>query len=226
MNHVVFFDFDSTLNIKESFDAVIHYAFSKHPDNTEMIHEIERITALGMEGKLAFTESLERRFKALPLTKNDFDHVGMELVNFITPGMPEIIDWLATHSIPVYVVSGGFYECVHPSATRLQIPETHVFTNHMRYDGAGNAIEIDKTSLLYTDHGKAPVVNEVMKKYKDTQALLIGDGMNDYRAYMEGAVQHFIGFGGNVSRNVVREHAPHFAKDTGHLFALLKEIIA
>ncbi len=221
MPPVVFFDFASTLNTQESFDTVIHHVFKKHPDNSDMIRDIEHITALGMEGKIPFTESLERRFAALPLTKQDFIEVGMELTHHTTPGMPEILVWLQSEQVPVYVVSGGFWECITPSTEALSIPETSVYTNRMLFDETGRATAIDHSTLLYTDHGKAPVIQEVMSTHPNTTAILVGDGMNDYRAYAEGAVRTFIGFGANVERAIVKEHAPFFAHTSSELRGIL-----
>ena len=56
---------------------VIHY--KREPKKEEIINEIIEITNLGIDGKISFTESLERRIKLLNAKKSDLPVLIKEL---------------------------------------------------------------------------------------------------------------------------------------------------
>src|SRR6185436_4273357 len=96
-------------------------------------------------------------------------------------------------------------------------------TNRFIYNTDSTVKAIDTTSLLYTDTGKTPVLQAMKPTYPGEKFVIIGDGMNDYRAYESGAADLFIGFGGNVVREPVKAKAPHFAHSAEELLDILKK---
>ncbi len=218
LNHL-FFDFDSTIITKESLDEVISFALRKNPNRQNIMRNIEDITRTGMEGNLPFTLSLKKRISVVPLTKTDFQTVGNELANHVTEGFSELINEIETKKIAIcYIVSGGFFDSILPTAKLLSIPKTRVFTNHCLYDENGKVVSIDNEQPCFSDKGKTDVIEYIKKTYKITgNTCLVGDGANDLSAYQAGVVDHFCGFTGNQKRKIITENSPHLANSAKDL---------
>jgi HAD superfamily phosphoserine phosphatase-like hydrolase len=221
----VFFDFDSTIVSKETLDDAISRALYAHPERERIVREIEKITRLGMEGKLDFTESVRRRLGVVPLTKTHLEETGAGMKDALTPGIEEVFDWLREREHPTYIVSGGFEECVLPVAEHLEILPERVLTNRFTFSPDGVVTGVDESSLLWTSEGKTPALRSLRAQHPDETFIMVGDGMNDYRAYESGAADHFIGFGGHVVRQAVKERAPHFAHSVGALWEFLRSTL-
>ena len=64
MNYFII-DFDSTFIKNESLDILFEIS---DPNNNDKIREIKKITDLGMNGHISFSESLKRRIKSVSYT--------------------------------------------------------------------------------------------------------------------------------------------------------------
>lgn len=222
----VFFDFDSTVVSKETLDDAIARALHAHPERKRIVREIEDVTRLGMEGKLDFTESVRRRLEVVPLTRAHLEETGTAMKDALTPGIEDVFDWLREQNHPTYIVSGGFEECIAPVAEQLEIPKDRRLSNRFVFSPDGLVTGVDEASLLWTSEGKTPALRTMRANHSEEPLIMIGDGMNDYRAYESGAADHFIGFGGHVVRQPVKDKAPHFAHSTAELWDLLKKLIS
>lgn len=220
----VFFDFDSTVITKESFDEIILHRLSSHENKEKLKKQIELITNQGMEGSIPFTESLRQRFEVVPLTKNDFTDMGNELTKYITEGFRELFKYLKDINIKIYIVSGGFEDSVLPTAKLLGVTPDNVFCNTCNYDSLGNALEIEKDNPCYTNDGKAPVITHIKKIHNLTESTcMIGDGSNDLNAYASNTVEYFCGFTGNVARKIIIDNAPNTAQTASELKSFISE---
>lgn len=222
---VVCFDFDSTIITKETLDEAIVRTRRFHADSEVMISEIAEITMLAMEGAIDFTESVRRRIAGVSLTKQLLEETGVAMLEHITPGMEHVFTWLAEKGEPVCVVSGGFRECVLPVSEKLGIPHERTYTNRFLYDEIGNVIDIDESSLLWTNEGKGPALRAERTEHPGEMFVLIGDGMNDYRAFESGAADVFCGFGANVRRETVAMRAEHFVTSSADLLTFLQKTL-
>lgn len=213
-----FFDFDSTLVTKESLDMVIEYALAEAENKDELVAKVNKITDLGMEGKLNFIDSLVERFAVVPLSRTHFEHVGAELLTHITPGMTELFAEMKEKGVSAFIISGGFRESILPVAAQLDVAENRVFTNTVVYDVDGAVTKIDTDNVCYTDEGKAPVIEHITKIFDLTgELVMVGDGSNDLKSYELGAAIDFCGFVANAKRDVIVERAPHVAHTTEEL---------
>ncbi len=220
---VIFFDFDSTVITKETLDEVIASALKNHPDRDELVANVETITRLGMEGKLDFKESVSRRLKVVPISKSLLEETGRAMLVEVTPGMPEVFEWLRSADHTIYIASGGFEECILPVARTLHIPYERILANRPRFGPDELVCGVDETSLLWTNEGKGPVLRSIKQQCNDAQPFfIVGDGMNDYRAYESGAADIFCGFGANVRRESVVKNAPHFFDSSDELLQFFK----
>lgn len=197
---------------------VIATALAGAPNQAELVAKVEAITNLGMEGKLAFTESLQQRFAVVPLHKTHFETVGSELCEKLTEGMADLFAWLRQEDISTFIISGGFKESILPVAEKLGLDSEHVFANTVVLDDAGNVFGIDTDNVCYTDQGKAPVIEHIKNQYGlSGPVCMIGDGANDLKAYELGVADYFCGFTANVERTVIKEQAPVTADSVSEL---------
>ena len=219
---VVCFDFDSTVVKRETLDDAIAEALAKHPEKERLVQEVERLTRLGMEGKMKFVESVRRRLEVVPLSKQLLEECGRAMLQEISDGIPELFEWLRSRKHDIHIVSGGFIENIAPVAEMLGIPEDRRHTNRFIYFPDGSVYGLDEGSLLLTNEGKTPVLRALRKQYPREIFVMVGDGMNDYRAYESGAADIFCGFGANVVREPVKAKAPHFFHTAQELSAFLE----
>lgn len=221
----IFFDFDSTVCAKESLDEVITLALKEYPEQTGLVEKVEEITNQGMNGELDFMESVNARFEVCPLNQAHFALTGERLKHCITPGFTDVFEWLIRNQWDIYIVSGGFLSSILPSVKWLGLNPDRLFANGLRCADNGDILGVDESSLLWTNHGKTKVINYLKDSHKiKGPTVLVGDGSNDLAAFKAGAVDHFVGFGGNVVREKVKAEAPHFVKTSEALISILEKI--
>lgn len=220
---VIFFDFDSTVVKRETLDDAIATALADHPDKAKLIQEVEEITRLGMEGKLNFLDSVSRRLSVVPLSRDMLEARGYAMLNEITEGMPSVFKWIHENNHTAHIVSGGFLECIAPVARMLGVQDKNLHTNRFVYDSQGRVLGADSSSLLWTNEGKAPALRSLRPQFPNDKFILVGDGMNDYRAYESRAADEFYGFGGNVVRESVQSKAPHFFYSAPELLSFMQK---
>ena len=221
----IFFDFDSTVCTKESLDEVITLALKEYPEQKGLVEKVEKITNQGMNGELDFMESVQARLAVCPLNSAHFSLTGEHLKHCLTPGFADVFEYLIRQNWDIYIVSGGFLTSILPSVKWLGLDPNRVFANGLRLTGNGDVLGVDESSLLWTNQGKTKVINHL----KDAQKIkgltvLVGDGSNDLAAFASGAVDHFVGFGGNVERAKVKAEAPHYAHTTEDIISFLKKL--
>ena len=66
------------------------------------------------------------------------------------------------------------------------------------------------------------MLRALRSRYPDQKFVMVGDGMNDYRAFEGGAADMFCGFGANVVRAPVKAKAPHFFDSAYGLLAFFQ----
>jgi len=183
-------DFDSTLITRESLEELLARA---RPD---LAAEIREITAAGMEGRMSFRDSLDKRLALARPTRAEVEALGHEALLWITPGMEG--GWGAWQ---LWLVSGGLAEALLPVAARLKIPRERVLATEARWSGDGELLGVearDKPEQIRAHLGSMP-----------RPRVLVGDGITDWEPFRDGLVDHFIAFTANVRRaSVVAKGAP------------------
>ena len=84
-------DYDSTFIKVESLDEL---SKNSKKFNKKIHKEIIKITELGMEGKISFSESLEKRLKLIESDKEDVQNTLKVLENQITDSFKENEEFL------------------------------------------------------------------------------------------------------------------------------------
>ena len=108
------FDFDSTLTRVEALDVLAEMTLKDNTNKEQIIDEIQKITNLGIDGDISFTESLERRIKLLNANKSDLEGLVEELRQKISKSIASNKDFFETYADDIYVISCGFKEFIDP----------------------------------------------------------------------------------------------------------------
>ena len=202
------FDFDSTFIKVEALDVLCEVIYQDSAAGVQILSEIQRLTDLGMEGKLSLKESLTQRIQLLQANR---DHIGVvieELKKKVTASVIRNKVFFKQHSENIYIISNGFKEIIIPIVQEYGIKPEHVLANTFKFDHDGNIIGFDEKDELCENQGK---VKKIKSLNLQGEAIMIGDGYTDYETLEGGAVSKFFAFTENVTRKIVVEKASQIA---------------
>jgi D-3-phosphoglycerate dehydrogenase len=202
------FDFDSTFIRVEALDVLCEVIYDKSAAGTQILTEIQRLTDLGMEGKLSLKESLTSRINLLQANRDHLGAVIEELKNKVTASVIRNRSFFKQHSENIYIISNGFKEIIIPIVQEYGIKPEHVLANTFRFDHDGKIIGFDEKDQLCENQGK---VHKIKSLNLPGEVIMIGDGYTDYETLEGGAVSKFFAFTENVSRPIVVEKADRIA---------------
>lgn len=115
-------------------------------------------------------------------------------------------------NVKVYLVSGGFYSLIEPIAIELGIPLENLYVNRLFFNYNGDYVGFDTAQPTSRSGGKAEAVTMIRRTLADDANItMIGDGATDLEA--SPPADHFIGYGGNIIREEVRNRAKYFITD-------------
>lgn len=197
------FDFDSTFVKVEALDELARIALSDRDNKNDILNEIRKITALGMEGVISFPESLSRRFELISADKRNVE----ELIRFLQENVSDSIkrnkNFFKKNHSNIYIISGGFMEYICPIANEFGINSRNVLANKFIFDKYGNVSGFDKRQVLCQENGK---IKQVKKMKLKGDVWIIGDGYTDYQIRKAGLAKKFVVFCENVRRkNILRK---------------------
>ncbi len=202
------FDFDSTLTQVEALDVWAEMTLQGKANREEVLSEIQRITNLGIDGEISFTESLERRIALLKAHKHDLPELIVELQKKISKSIKENKAFFHSHSEDIYVISCGFKEFIDPIVAEYGIPTERVFANTFIFDNSGNIVGFDANNVLSSHNGKI----ECLKQLKlEGEVQVIGDGYSDYVMREAGIADKFFAYTENIHREKAANAADHIA---------------
>lgn len=202
------FDFDSTLTRVEALDVLAEMTLSGKKNRDEIISEIQRITNLGIDGDISFTESLERRIKLLDAHKEDLEPLIEELREKISKSISTNKEFFEKFSDDIYVISCGFKEFIDPIVAEYNIPSDRVYANTFKFDDNGNIVGFDEDNPLASHNGKIACLKALDL---DGEVQVIGDGYSDYVMREAGIADKFFAYTENVHRDKAANNADHVA---------------
>ncbi len=202
------FDFDSTLTRVEALDVLAEMTLLGKANREQVIHEIQEITNLGIDGEISFTESLERRISLLKAHKSHLVPLVQELRQKISKSIESNKEFFEKYSEDIYVISCGFKEFIDPIVKDYNIPSERVFANTFRFDEEENIIGFDKENVLATHNGKIECLRRLDL---DGEVQVIGDGYSDYVMREAGIAHKFFAYTENVHREKAADNADHVA---------------
>ncbi len=202
------FDFDSTFMKVEALDVLCEVIYQDSAAGVQILSEIQRLTDLGMEGKLSLKESLTQRIQLLQANRDHIGAVIEELKKKVTASVIRNRTFFKQHAENIYIISNGFKEIIIPIVQEYGIKPEHVLANTFKFDHEGNIIGFDEKDELCENQGK---VKKIKSLNLQGEAIMIGDGYTDYETLEGGAVSKFFAFTENVSRKIVVEKASQIA---------------
>ncbi|CAF1142140.1 unnamed protein product [Adineta ricciae] len=194
----VCFDVDSTVCVDEAIDELAKFQ--------QVGALVEAITRNAMGGNMSFRTALQARLNLIQPTRQRLEQFVKNHPSKLTDGIAELIALLHERNIPVYLITGGFHSIVDPVAKSLNIPLTNVFANQLLFNEDGSYAGFDEEEMTSDSGGKGRAIEYLKAKFGYQRLIMIGDGATDMEANADG----FIGFGGNVVRELVRDNAPWF----------------
>ncbi|TDS15342.1 D-3-phosphoglycerate dehydrogenase [Maribacter caenipelagi] len=200
------FDFDSTLTRVEALDVLAEMTLEGKSNKDEVIKEIQKITNLGIDGDISFTESLERRIKLLHAKKEDLDGLVDNLKNKISKSIAANKEFFEKYADDIYVISCGFKEFIDPIVKEYNIPSDRVYANTFKFDEEGNIIGFDEKNVLSQHNGKIDCLKQMNL---DGEVQVIGDGYSDYVMREAGIADKFFAYTENVHREKAASNADY-----------------
>lgn len=206
MNIII--DFDSTFIQLEGLDTLAEIALANNPNAQEVVQEIKEITNQGMEGKIPFSESLQKRLQLLNANREHLPLLINKLKQNVTESFQRNREFLKNYTTNIYILSNGFKDFIIPVVEDYGISANQVFANTFTFDEDGNITGADIASPLSQDNGK---ITQVKELGLNGDTVVIGDGLTDYQIREAGLAKKFYAFTENVERQVVVEKADHVA---------------
>ncbi|HSX00253.1 MAG TPA: HAD-IB family phosphatase [Patescibacteria group bacterium] len=210
MQQTLVIDFDSTLITVESLDELAHLALASQSNRAHVMGRLEELCAQAMAGELAFDESLRRRLQLFRADRRHVEQIAVDLPSMVSPSALGVRDWLHAHREHIYVISGGFAECILPVTEMLGLDGDKVFANHFAYDEEGVVCGYDRESLLSQPQGK---VKQILSLKLTGPVIVIGDGYTDYEMKAFGVADQFWAFTETISRPSVIAKADDVLSD-------------
>lgn len=93
-------------------------------------------------------------------------------------------------------------------ATRINVPLTNVYANRLKFYFNGEYAGFDETQPTADSGGKGRIISLLKEQQGFKKVVMIGDGATDLEACPP--ADAFIGFGGNVTRQQVKDKSPWF----------------
>jgi len=173
-----------------------------------------------MNGELTFHSALSSRLNILQPSKSNI----MNFLNHhpfqLSDNIEKLISILQNMNKAVYLISGGFRIMIEPIADILNITKDNIYANTILFDKNNSYCGFDESEYTCRDYGKQRVLEHLKVKYMYDNIIMIGDGMNDVQAKPPANV--FIGYGGNVIRNIVKEKSCWYIYDYKSMINVLK----
>ncbi len=202
------FDFDSTFIKVEALDVLCEIIYENNSTGQQVLTEIQRLTNLGMEGKLSLKESLSKRIELLQANRDHLGRVIDTLKAMVSESVMRNRNFFKVNAENIYIISNGFREIIVPIVQEFGIKADHVLANTFRFDYNGKIIGFDEKDELCENQGKVKKIKSLQLK---GDVIMIGDGYTDYETLEGGVVSKFYAFTENVSRSIVIENASKIA---------------
>ncbi len=200
------FDFDSTLVTVESFPELARLSLKSHPERSDRLGEVERITELTATGGMSMAEGIALRIELLDAHRKHIEALVRVLKRAISPSVKRNKAFFKKYKSHIYVLSNGFREFITPVVESLGISDAHVFANVFLFDAKDHIVGFDSRSPLIHQDGKARVLRQLQL---DGEIYVIGDGYSDVKMREAGLATRFYAFTESARREPIVEIADH-----------------
>jgi phosphoserine phosphatase len=205
------FDVDSTVITEEGIDVLA--------TSLGVGDAVSKLTASAMGGTTLFQNALKARLDLIKPSIENLENIQKEHPLQFTPRLEELIEILHKKGKNIYLVSGGFRQMINPIALQLGISVSNIYANNLFFTEDGEYNGFDTNEPTSKDGGKAKVIQELIDKYDYKCVIMIGDGATDMQA--RPPAKAFIGYGGIIEREKVKNGADWFIKDFNEILSIL-----
>lgn len=214
---LIFFDCDSTLSTIEGIDELAKLKGKEW--------RVGVLTDKAMNGDLDLAEVYGKRLQAIRPTRGQMKSIADRYHETIVEDAQAVIDALHYLNKHIFIISGGLAEPVRIFGKRLGIIPENIRAVELEYDALSGDwwryhepqtqqrqkyLDYEEGPLTVTS-GKPQMIQELAEKLHGRR-IMIGDGASDLAT--QNVVDLFVGFGGVVSRDKVREQSDAFIHST------------
>lgn len=196
--NIVVFDLDSTLVKIEGLDWLASL--------NGRGKLVKALTKRSMNGEISFKEVLNKKMRIIAPSHNDLILLGKEYCKNLVEDVKKVIYFLQKLNKEVWIVTGNFDPAVSILANKLGIPKENAINNKVYFDAEGNYNGFNSKSPLAHNNGKTKIIKKMKKDKK--KIVFIGDGYTDLEVMK--CVDLFIGYGGAVTRNIVKSNSNYY----------------
>jgi phosphoserine phosphatase len=173
--------------------------------------EVSAWTAKAMDGNIKFEDALAARLQIIQPSKSDIASCLEKHPLRLSPGVDRLVSALQKRGTAVYLVSGGFRLMIEPVADTLGVSRDNIYANTILFDAEEKYAGFDDQEPTSADQGKPKALRMIKEKFGYETMIMVGDGATDAQA--KPPADAFIGFGGVVVRQAVKEKACWFVRD-------------
>lgn len=215
---LIFFDCDSTLSAIEGIDELARFKGKEW--------RVGVLTQKAMDGDLDLQEVYGKRLQAIRPTRGQLKQIEEHYWEQIVPDTLAVLDALRFLGKTIFIISGGLAEPVRGFGRRLGVPPENIRAVELEYNELSGdwwryhepTTQHQETYLAFDESpltvssGKPTIVRELTAQAtaqgKYGRRMMIGDGASDLTT--RGEVDLFVGFGGVVARQKVRDGSDIF----------------
>ena len=194
----VLFDCDSTLSSLEGIDELAK--------QIGVHDQLAPLTQAAMEGEVKLDEIYKKRLELIQPDKHTIEWLAQRYIETLVTDADIVIEKLQKANKQIHIISGGLRQAILPLAKKLNIAEINVHAVDVYFDSNETYTGFNEQSPLARSGGKAVVSQQIIGESR--KAVLIGDGVTDLEAQNERV--HFIGFGGVIIRDLVRNQSKDY----------------
>ena len=225
----VCFDVDCTITKQDAID-----------DLGEFLGKGEacrKFTEAVRDGTMDVEDALERRLEIMEPTVDKLTAYieSNPAEKRLVPGVKELIEELQARGVQIYLVSSGFRELILPIADLLKIPRENIFANRFAYAASEDDPKATFPKIRVKSYdpeeptsrkgGKPEAIRRIRAMHGVQTVVMVGDGITDLEAVEEtGGADLFIGYGGVVPHEKVREKADWYVTDYQQLHDTLPRL--
>ncbi|MEL6524823.1 MAG: HAD-IB family phosphatase [Chloroflexota bacterium] len=212
---LIFFDCDSTLSTIEGIDEL---AKLKGKEG-----RVGLLTDKAMNGDLDLSEVYGKRLKAIRPTRGQLKAIEKRYIETEVEDATEVIAALHYIGKKVYIISGGLVDAVRGFGRRLGVAPENIRAVELEYNELSGEwwrynepqAQHEQTYLEYVEgpltisSGKPDIINDLTGE-QIGRRFMIGDGSSDLAT--RDTVDLFVGYGGVVDRDKVRNESDVFIK--------------
>ncbi len=208
---LICFDCDNTLSSIEGIDELARLR------GPEVFARVEALTEDAMNGKIAIEEIFGRRLEYIRPGSGEAALVGRRYVEAVEPTARETIGRMAKMGWTPVIISGGFRQTIRPLADFLGVARIEAVDLYFSADGTYSGY--DRAFPSTRSGGKREIIDSLRAELRPEKVVMVGDGASDMET--RPAVDLFVGFGGFVTRELVKRGAAAFVTSLASVPALV-----